>query len=254
MNIILISLFNLFLITNGFSCAEEITKNDNDNLPDNRPDKFSIQYGFGGGMVYYSENLYISQDSCVYTIDDEGAISKYYFNMTDNQLDSLYKVFKANNFNKIKTHDENILDRGGESIGLTWGNRKYAHVDDAGMTLIDDNWKKEWSACLGAVKSVLSAQLNKQKKDYEIRIDKTLFGKTMSVYVKQETIIPESTVMAESELENNVTRTAKLLPGKNIIIVTCNKKNLNIPANPDSEKGVNIYQKNDTLITFSYIK
>jgi hypothetical protein len=254
MNTLLILLFNLLFITNGFSCTEKTAKNDNDNLPDTRPEKLSIQYSLGGGMAYYSENLYISQDSCVYTINDEGAISKYYFTMTGEQLDNLYKVFKDNNFNKIKTREEMIYDRGGESIGLSWGKGKYAHIDDAGMTLIEDSWKKEWSECLGAVKNVLSEQLNKQKKDYEVRIDKTLFGKTMKVYVKEEIIIPESTVMAENELENHIAKTARLLPGKNIISVSCNQKYLNITANPDSTKGVNLYLKNDTLLTYSFIK
>ncbi len=254
MNTILIILFNLFFIISGFSCTDKTVKNDNDNLPGTRPEKLTIQYSLGGGMRYYSENLFISQDSCVYTINDEGAISKFYFNMTGDELDALYKVFKDNEFAKIKTRQEEIYDRGGESIGLSWGNGKYAHVDDEGMTLIENSWKKQWSECLGAVKNVLNSALNKQKKDYEVRIDKTLFGKTMTVYVKDQTIIPESTVMAESELENKVTKTIKLLPGKNIISVSCNQKYLNVPVNPDSSKGINIYLKNDSLLTYSLIK
>jgi hypothetical protein len=253
MNTFLILLFNLTFIFNGLVCAGQNAKN-NDELPDTRPERFSIQYFLSGGMLYYSENMYISQDSCVYTVNDEGTISKTHFNMTGSELDAIYKIFKDNNFDKIKTREEMVYDRGGEGISLSWGQGKYVNIDDGGMTFIEKNWEKEWSACLSALKSSASEKMDKQKLNYEIRIDKSLFGKIMSIYIKQEKIIPESTVMAESELENYITKTARLLPGMYRMEVSYDKRYETIQINSDSTKGINLYLKNDSLLTYSYIK
>lgn len=252
MSTLLILLFNLSLIFNGFSCSGN-TANENNDLPDTRPAKLLISYNDGGGMVYYSENLNISEDSCVYTINDGGTISKVYFTMTPAELDRLYKVFTDNDFSNIKTYEEMVYDRGGESISLSWGQGKYASISNGGMTFIKDSWKKEWSNCLDAIKEALVKGTEKQKKDYEVRVDKTLFGETMTIYIKQIQIIRESTVMGESELESYVTKTTKLLPGNYKMSVSYNKKFAVVPVSPDSSKGVELYLKNDTL-AYSFIK
>jgi len=252
MSILLILFFNLSVFFNGFSCSGNAVKNNND-LPETRPSNLSINYYEGGGMVYYSEKLNISADSCVYEINDGGVVSKVYFNLTPAELDALYKVFTDNDFSNIKTREEQVYDRGGESISLSWGQGKYANISDGGMTFIEKNWQKEWSNCLNAVKQALVKGTEKQKKDYEVRIDKTMFGKTMSVYIKQLTIIPESTVMAESEKESYVIKIVKILPGNYKMSVSYDKKYATFPVNPDSSKGINLYLKNDTL-AYSYLK
>lgn len=252
MNTLLILFFNLSVFLGGFSCSGSTPKNNN-NLPETRPANLSINYYEGGGMVYYSEELSISADSCVYKINDGGVISKVYFNITPAGLDALYKVFTDNDFSNIKTREEQVYDRGGESISLSWGQGNYANISDGGMTFIEKNWEKEWANCLKAVKQALVAGTEKQKKDYEVRIDKTLFGKTMSVYIKHLTIIPESTVMSENGTDTFISKTTKLLPGKYKMSVGYDRKYAELPVNIDSSKGINLYLKNDTL-AYSYIK
>jgi hypothetical protein len=255
MNTIAIILLNLVFAFNGFVCSKAVTDvRDNDPLPDSRPEKLSINYTLGGGMRYYSESMFISLDSCVYTVNDEGAISKIYFKITPEEFDKLYEVFTDNKFHKIKTYHEQVYDRGGESISISWGNGKSASVDDGGMTFIEKNWVNEWTACLGALKDFAAKEIDKQKKDYEVRIDKTLFGKTMSVYINNVPLIPQSTVMAESELEKYITRTAKILPGAHKMSVSWDKKYENVTIDTDNSKGINLYLKNDTLFSYSYIK
>jgi hypothetical protein len=255
MSSLLILLFNLSMIFNGYSCSGSTSEGDrvNNDLPDSRPQKLLITYYDGGGMVYYSEQLHISEDSCVYTINDAGTISKVYFSMTPVELDELYKVFTDNDFSSIKTYEEKVYDRGGESISLSWGQGKSANILNGGITFIKDGWKKEWNNCIAAIEAALAKGTEKQKKDYEVRVDKTLFGKTMSVYIRQLQIIPQSTVMSESGMDNNISRTTKLLPGNYKMSVSYNSKYEVIPVSPDSSKGVELSLKNDSLI-YSYIK
>ena len=242
---------NLFFSLNAFVCSKAtVDERKNDPLPDSRPEKFAILYGLSGGMMYYSESMYLSSDSCTYEVNDGGVKSKIYFNLSAADLDGLYKIFKDNKFDRIKTYEQEVFDRGGESIYLSWADGKYASVFNGGMTFINDNWQTEWSNCLGSLMNVLHAQLDKQKKDYEVRIDRSFFGKTMNIYIRNETIIPESTIMAESELEHYVTKTIKLMPGAHRVSVSWDKKHYEtIPINTDSSKGINLSLVNDSLKT-----
>ena len=42
---------------------------------------------------------------------------------------------------KLKTYEEKVYDRGGESISLGWGKGKYANANNSGMTFIKDSWQ-----------------------------------------------------------------------------------------------------------------
>ena len=119
MKILLVLLLNISLVSGGFICAKDAEgEKDNDPLPDARPSDISFRLSMSGGMLYYYEDLYVSGDSCYYLINDGGAISKIHFTMSPEKLDKLYEVFKENDFADIKTYDEKVYDRGGETISL----------------------------------------------------------------------------------------------------------------------------------------
>ncbi|HAX47785.1 MAG TPA: hypothetical protein DCX92_02245, partial [Bacteroidetes bacterium] len=94
MKYLTVAIFNISFIFSGFICAKSI--GDNSPLPDNRPDDLRLNYSVDGGMLYYSESIFISKDSCYYNINDGGAISRVNFNLTNAELDKLYMVFKEN--------------------------------------------------------------------------------------------------------------------------------------------------------------
>jgi hypothetical protein len=255
MKIFIALLINLLFVTSGFICAKNSgDKRDNDRLPDSRPEKIVFRFSLSGGMMYYSEDLYISSDSCYYSVNDGGAVSKIHFNMLPAELDKLYKVFTDNDFDRIETYEEKIYDRGGESIYLSWGSGKYASVSNSGMSLIEKSWRNEWSECINALGKIVEIELSRQKKDYEVRIDKSLFGKEMYLQLNRETVIPKSTVRGESEMEAYITKTVKLMPGMQTMSVNIGNKYENVKIDTDSSRGVNIYLKNDSLFAYEYIK
>src|SRR4030095_4145207 len=93
MKIFAVILLNFSVIITGFICAKNSGERTNDRLPDSRPQNIAFRLSYSGGMLYYSENLYISSDSCNYSVNDGGAVSKINFKMTSQELDKLYKVF-----------------------------------------------------------------------------------------------------------------------------------------------------------------
>ncbi len=246
-------IFCTAFITAGFICAKSTGNSEGSPLPEKRPDDIRFRYSESGGMMYYSEEIFISKDSCFYSINDGGAITKAYFKMTSAELDKLYSVFKENNFDEIESYEEKVYDRGGESISLNWDRSKYANVSNSGMSFIKDSWRKEWSACSDAIEKIGKDELEKQKKDYNVIMDKTLFGKEFYMQINLKVVIPLSTLLAEHDYDNEIIRTVKLSPGNHRSIITLGKATYNIPVSTDTTKGLRMYLANDSL-KYEYIK
>jgi len=247
MNIILLLLINFSVSLNSFNCTKQITQGKNDPLPSARPEKLVIEYHLSGGMRYYYEALYISEDSSYYTVNDGGSITRINFKINGEEFSNLYKVFKENNFDRIKTYEEEVYDRGGNTIFLRWGNGKFASVSNSGMTFIKESWLEEWGNCMNALGKIMTQQSDMQKKDYLLRFDKTFFGQEINVYVNSEQVIKKSTLTAEQEYEDNITKTAKLLPGKHRVYIKWNEHYDNFEVDTDSSKGVFMKIANDSL-------
>jgi len=252
MNTIAVIILNLAFLFNGFICNEAVKEGkENDPLPSARPEKFTVSYYLGGGMVYYGENLYISSDSCTYEINDGGAKSKIYFTLSADELDKLYKVFKDNDFHRIKTYDQEVYDRGGESISLSWGNGKYANISDGGMTFIKENWCSEWAACLDAVKNIITAQMDKQRKDYEIKFDKSFSGKKINLGSEHQTFFSGDAPVEGNYNVDYVFKPVKFIPGIHMLQLNWDGKHYeSFSVNTDSTKGVILSLKNDSLLTY----
>lgn len=234
-------------IFSGFICAKSTGNSEGSPLPDKRPDDIRFRYSQSGGMMYYSEEIFISKDSCYYSINDGGAITKAYFKMSPQELDKLYSVFKDNNFDEIDSYEEKVYDRGGESIYLNWDRSKYAHVSNSGMSFIKDSWKSEWAACSNAIEKIGKDEIEKQKKDYTINFDKSLFGNEIYMQINRDVVIPKSTLMAEQIYDSVITRIVKLSPGKHNASITIGKSYNTIIINTDSTKGLKLYLANDSL-------
>jgi hypothetical protein len=253
MNIILALLLNFSVALNGFNCTKQIQQGKNDPLPDKRPEKLVIEYHLSGGMRYYSEALYLSEDSSYYTVNDGGAISRVNFKITPQDFDNLYKIFVENKFDRIGTFEEKVYDRGGNTIFLRWDNGKMASVSNSGMTFVKDKWLNEWSLCLDAVEKIARDESAKQQKDYELRFDKSLFGNPINVYVNDKQVISNKDLTYLSSGNEVYIDKIKLIPGKHRISISFDKKYDNIQLDADSSKGIFIFMKNDS-IQYEFIK
>ncbi|MEO8513484.1 MAG: hypothetical protein ABI543_07995 [Ignavibacteria bacterium] len=240
-------ILNIAFISSGFICAKSVGSGDSSPLPDKRPAELYFRYVVSGGMMYYGEEIFLSQDSSFYKINDGGSESKVYFKMTSAELDKLYMVFKDNNFDEIETYEEKVYDRGGESISLGWGKGKYANANNSGMTFIKDSWHKEWNSCSNAIEKIGKEQMEKQKKDYTIKLDKSLFGNEIYMQVNRDVVIPKSTLMAEQVYDSLITRIVKLSPGKHNASISLGKSYSTIIINADSSNTLRLFMVNDTL-------
>ncbi len=240
-------LLNFVFIGSGFICAKSISNKDCSPLPDTRPEDLRINYSVDGGMMHYGETIFISKDSCYYKINDGGAITRVNFKLTYAELDKLYIVLKENDFDEIESYEQKVYDRGGESISLNWSPGKHTAVNNSGMTFIKESWHKEWNACTEAIEKIGKQQLEAQKKAYEIRMDSSMLGKEIYMQINRDIIIPKSTLMSESNMDEFISKTIKLSPGFHNVSITIGKSYNIIKINSDSTKILRLYMINDSL-------
>lgn len=235
----------MMLMFTGFVCAGD-KDDDNSPLPDKRPADIKFYYHVDGGMMYYGEELFISADSCYYTVNSGGAESRTDFKLSSDQLDKLYKVFTQNDFDRIKTYTEKVYDRGGESISLRWGGSSCG-VSSSGITFINDSWQSEWSACVKAVTDIIENETKKYSREYEIRFDQSLYGKEITLNLNNDNVISKSVVMSENEIDTVVTKKIKVAKGSYMLALSFDKKYEMVKVNTDSTKAVLFYLKQDTI-------
>lgn len=238
-------LLNILFISSGFICAK--STGDGSPLPNSRPDDIRFSYSQSGGMMYYSENIYISKDSCFYKINDGGAVTRVDFKLTDAELDKLYAVFKDNDFDEIDSYEEKVYDRGGESISLSWKPGKQTSVSNSGMNFIKESWHKEWNACSNAIEKIGKNQMEKQKKEYIISFDKSLLGKEIYMQINRDVVVPKSTLMSESDQESVIQKIVRLSPGYHNASITVGKSYNTVKINADSTKSLRLFMVNDSL-------
>lgn len=134
-----------------------------DALPAKRPADLTLSFHLDGGMSYHFEDITISNDSCVYKLNDHGAIRVTHFKLTEQDMDSLYAVLVKNQFTQIKFRDGGMVyDRGGETITIGWNNnQKLYTVNDVQDSFVLDGWKAKWVTICAYVTKL--PQLNKGK-------------------------------------------------------------------------------------------
>lgn len=234
-------------VFSGFICAKNSGSGKNSPLPDTRPDDIVFSYSQSGGMLYYSENIFISKDSCYYKINDGGAVSQVNFKLTNAEIDKLYMVFKENDFDEIDTYEEKVYDRGGESISLSWKPGKHTQVSNSGISFIKESWHKEWNTCVNTIEKIAKGEMEKQLKNYEIIFDKSLYGKELYMQINRDVVFKKGKLISEISSDDNFVKIVMLSPGYHNASVTVDKSYNTIKINADSTKSLRLYMVNDSL-------
>lgn len=156
-------LFLLTLCVAAYMCKGKMEKGSiewQSRLPEQCPEDIIFIYRLSGGLRYYSEMIFISRDSCYYLVNNAGSITRCDFNLSGEELETLYLIFRDNNFDRIETYEKRVFDRGGENIILNWG-KEYVNVSNSGFSFIEDKWLYSWQNCIDSIKKIA---INKTRK------------------------------------------------------------------------------------------
>ena len=127
-------------------------------LPASCPADLKLTYHYDGGKRYYSEDLLVSKDSCVFEKNDGGKKTRHKFILTKAEFDAFYAMLKANQFDKITYITETrVYDRGGISMNLSWDkSRQEIRISNAQMSFVKERWIKEWQAVCDYLLNIIS--------------------------------------------------------------------------------------------------
>lgn len=105
----------------------------------------TLTMSYGGGMMYYSYKLQISDTGSYFVENVQGRVSYYRLQLSPADLDSLAAQLSAQQLDKIEAEMKGPMhDKGSENISLTWGEH-YEGAGESYMMVIKEKWAKAYN-------------------------------------------------------------------------------------------------------------
>src|SRR5262249_1162582 len=118
-------------------------------LPSQMPPDFSVEISASGGMLPYSTDATYSLSGCRYEkryqFQGQPVEVRVSFVLDAAALRALYRKLADGQFDRITTHREEIYDRGGFQVTVTFGGKRFTVVD-GGQSVVDVFWLPSWKA------------------------------------------------------------------------------------------------------------
>lgn len=144
-------------------------------LPEKRPEDIVFTYSESGGMLPVGKNYHISADSSFANYYIYDARNKTYFNVSPVELDKLYKVFYKNDFGKIKTFEEMVYDRGGNTVTISWKEERISK-SNSGISFIEKEWQEEYGVIVLAIRELVDSKIEELKISFTLKIDTSIIN------------------------------------------------------------------------------
>ncbi len=155
-------------------------------LPQERPFDMQIGYSFNGGMMMVGENISISTAESSQRIFNHLATIKVHYQLSEAELDALYATFRENKIDRIKSTEEMVYDRGGDSVSISFGEERY-RASDSGINFIKDQWQDEFGRLVGAVNRAAGAESTGSTQTiFTIQLDPSLESLNLTVQLQME--------------------------------------------------------------------
>ena len=126
-----------------------------------------------GGCYPLERDYVISADSSFANYYIYDAKNKIYFNVSPEELDKLYKMFYKNNFDKIKTFEEKVYDRGGNTVSLSWKDERISK-SNSGISFIEKEWQEEYGVIVSAIRELVDSKIEELKINFTLKIDTSI--------------------------------------------------------------------------------
>ncbi len=131
---------------------------DHPTIRESLPDNFKIHYMRHSGMLPDYENMILTRDSCVIYYVTDKRVDTVKFNLPEKKLKNLYDLFIENEFSKIETMIEEVYDRGGVTISLSWKNGRSKKIEksNSGRSFVTDKWIGRWNNIVSELEKLVT--------------------------------------------------------------------------------------------------
>ncbi|MCP4415199.1 MAG: hypothetical protein GY805_01160 [Chloroflexi bacterium] len=152
-------------------------------LPKERPSDVRISYSFNGGMMNYGENISISADESWRRISNEMVRFEVHYQLAEAELDALYATFRENKIDRIRSREEMVYDRGGDSVSISYGEELY-RASDSGLNFVTARWQDEFSRLVTAVNQAAGETTSSPQATFTIQLDSSIQPLNLTVQVQ----------------------------------------------------------------------
>lgn len=146
-------------------------------MPKERPNDFSIRLSDHGGMMPASYSIELNSDTSHVEYYVFKAKNKLYFQLTNQELDSIYQLCRNVKFGGIKEQEEQVYDRGGISIHIN-ANGKNIQKSDAGTSFIQKKHAERFSKVVSMIHQIAQEKTEPLKQKVVVHIEDTLLSDT----------------------------------------------------------------------------
>ncbi len=178
-------------------------------LPEERPDDAVFVFTRNQGMFPAFETIRIEGTRGTFEEGYDGARRTLTFTVADGALDELYRVFRDQRFDRIRTYEEDdVYDRGGTSVALHVGGRSWS-ARNGGRTYVMSGWRDAYVATRVALYRVAMDALDGLRVPVTVWVDETLVGHPVRVAFNDHTVFE-----SKAPLTAPVAETVRELPGE----------------------------------------
>lgn len=157
-------------------------------LPSKRPADLVVTESSSGGMLPSGDSTRISAKGCHYERHNGPAKLETDFTLKPAELDQLYSTLRDNAFDRIQTRHEEVYDRGGVSVSVSWSGHRY-WVANSGTDFIRKDWKKQWHAVLAAIHAPTERALAAKNVSATFAFDPALAGHRLVLRVGSRAVV-----------------------------------------------------------------
>jgi hypothetical protein len=162
------------------------------NTPPKSPKLINIEWHKSGGMLPSYTNAYISADSCVWENYNGINLQRIVFELSDTEILDLYSTFYNNQFTKIKSSKQDVLDRGGSDIYINVDEKRYELLN-SGSNFIIDEYRENYKAIEQVLLQKFEDINSKQNKNVIIDLDESISSSEHNVvlYINNKEVYNE---------------------------------------------------------------
>jgi hypothetical protein len=162
----------LALVALAVACG----RGESSRLPATRPADFALTVAFGEGMTARGWQLDISAAGGALVEMDNANTDRGTFPVSAADLDALYATCRAQRVDAIRTHEEEVSDRGGTSLHITADGRSF-QISDSGMSFVAEADRPRFAAIVEAAQALAS----KGRLPVAIAFDPSLAGHDLQI-------------------------------------------------------------------------
>jgi hypothetical protein len=114
-------------------------------IPETWTPSMKIQASYGGGMLYYSYEIQITDTSGFMMIESDKGIKKYTRAFTKTELNSVLKFLSDHRLQKMKTKFNGLTnDKASESVSLSW-DLHYIGASENSSMAVQEEFRQDFS-------------------------------------------------------------------------------------------------------------